>query len=152
MEAGAAFHQDPKDTMRGPDRHAVRDSSTPGEGWAIFAVSYLALAGLLNVIWGVTALTKSTYFRDGGLVVSSLDTWGWIAIVIAVAQIITAGLLLSRWMGGVVMAMVLAMVGVLLNFVTIGAYPVWSSIALVCNGLVLWAVTVHGDRFASDDD
>jgi hypothetical protein len=27
-----------------------------------------------------------------------------------------------------------------------GAYPIWSVIALT-NGLVLWAVTAHGDEF-----
>ena len=35
------------------------------------------------------------------------------------------------------------------NFVSIGAYPLWSCIGLVCNALVLWAVTVHGDELVS---
>ena len=30
------------------------------------------------------------------------------------------------------------------NFTTVGAYPVWSCIAIVANALVLWAVTAHG--------
>jgi hypothetical protein len=29
------------------------------------------------------------------------------------------------------------------NFTTVGAYPVWSCIAIAGNALVLWAVTVH---------
>ena len=45
------------------------------------------------------------------------------------------------------MAIVLAMVGILMNFLSIGAYPVWSVIAMSCNALVLWAVTVHSDQF-----
>jgi hypothetical protein len=48
------------------------------------------------------------------------------------------------------MAIVLAMVGVLLNFISVGAYPIWSSIAMVCNALVLWAVTVHSDQFEAE--
>jgi len=47
------------------------------------------------------------------------------------------------------MAIVLAMVGILMNFLSIGAYPVWSVIAMSCNALVLWAVTVHSDQFQS---
>ncbi len=34
----------------------------------------------------------------------------------------------------------------LLNFTSIGAYPVWSSVAIVCSMLVLWAVTVHWEE------
>ena len=77
----------------------------------------------------------------------SLSTWGWIAIIIAAVQIIAGGLLFARKIGGVLMAIVLAMCGIFVNFLSIGAYPVWSIIAIVCSALVLWAVTVHGDDF-----
>ena len=42
---------------------------------------------------------------------------------------------------------VIAFAGLFVNFLSIGAYPVWSILALVANGLVLWAVTVYGDAF-----
>ena len=106
----------------------------------------MVIAGALNLIWGITALSKKDYFIEGGLVWSSLSTWGWIAIVIAAVQIIAGGLLFARKVGGVIMAIVIAMCGMLVNFLSIGAYPVWSIVAIVCNGLVLWAVTVHGER------
>ena len=38
------------------------------------------------------------------------------------------------------------MVGTLVNFLSIGAYPVWSIAAIVCSFLVLWAVTVHWEE------
>ena len=47
------------------------------------------------------------------------------------------------------MAIVLAMVGILMNFLSIGAHPAWSVIAMSCNALVLWAVTVHSDQFGT---
>ena len=34
-----------------------------------------------------------------------------------------------------------------MNFLSIGAHPAWSVIAMSCNALVLWAVTVHSDQF-----
>ena len=37
----------------------------------------------------------------------------------------------------------------IVNFLSVGAYPIWSVIALVFNALVLWAVTVHGEEFAA---
>lgn len=147
MEAGPVFHQDPKHSTAGPARHAVRDTPRIGSGWVAFAGTYLAIAGVLNLIWGVTALSNKEYFVEGGLVWSGLDTWGWIAVIVAVIQIVAGGLLFARKVGGVIMAIVIAMCAMLVNFISIGAYPVWSIIAIVCNALVLWAVTVHGDEF-----
>jgi hypothetical protein len=149
MEAGARFRQEtPKDTPTHPAQEAFRDLPRIGSGWVAFAGTYLAIAGMLNLIWGITALSNKSYFIENGLVWSSLNTWGWIAIVVAAVQIVAGGLLFARKIGGVLMAIAIAMSGILLNFLSIGAYPVWSTVAMVCNGLVLWAVTVHGDEFA----
>jgi hypothetical protein len=137
-----------RQATRAPDRYANRNAPQPiGHGWVAFAGSYLALAGLLNLVWGITALSKKDYFTESGLLWTSLDTWGGLAVIVAVVQLVAGGLLFARKLGGVLMAIVLAMVGILMNFLSIGAYPVWSVIAMSCNALVLWAVTVHSDQF-----
>lgn len=41
----------------------------------------------------------------------------------------------------------LAFLGLLVNFLSIGAYPIWSVILLAIDALILWAVTVHSDEF-----
>ena len=115
-------------------------------GWLTFAGVYLGIAGALNVIWGITALSKKSYFAEDGLVWSSLDTWGWIALLIGAAQIIGGVAIFMRLTGGMIFGIVLAMGGILVNFGSIGAYPVWSCVAMVCSGLVLWAVTVHWEE------
>jgi NADH:ubiquinone oxidoreductase subunit K len=147
MEAGAAFHQDPKQATQRPKDHAVREARPIGSGWIAFAGTYLMITGLFNLIWGITALSKKSYFVEGGLVWSDLQFWGWIALVVAVVQFTVGGLLFARKVAGMLMALVVAMVGILVNFLSIGAYPVWSSIAIVGSCLVLWAVTVHSDEF-----
>jgi hypothetical protein len=128
-------------TQTRPPRGAAHVRSR--SGWITFAGSYLVLAGALNFIWGITALANKSYFREDGLLWSNLTTWGWIAVVVAAVQILGGALVLMQKVGGMLMAIVLAMCGVLLNFMSIGAYPVWSSIAIACSMLVLWAVTVH---------
>jgi hypothetical protein len=147
MEAGAAFHQDPKHATEQPQRHAVRDARPIGSGWIAFAGSYLVITGLFNLIWGITALSKKSYFVEGGLVWSDLQFWGWVAIAVAATQFTVGALLFARKVAGMLMAIVVAMVGILVNFLSIGAYPLWSSIAIVGSCLVLWAVTVHSDEF-----
>jgi hypothetical protein len=117
-----------------------------GGGWSAFAGVYLMLAALLNLLWGITALAKKEYFIENGLVWSSLETWGVIAIIAAVAQFVTGALIFARKLGGMILGIVVAMCGMLINLISIGAYPIWSCIGLVANALVLWAVTVHGDE------
>jgi hypothetical protein len=112
-------------------------------GWITFAGTYLVIAGALNLIWGVTALAQKEYFHEDGLIFSNLQFWGWIAVVIAAVQILGGALIFMRKVGGMIMGLVLGGCGVLFNFLSIGAYPVWSSIAIGCSLLVLWAVTVH---------
>jgi len=144
MEAGAYFHEDPGRMTSHPHEHAVRESR--GTGWASFAGVYLMLAGALNLLWGIVALSKKDYFVESGLVWSSLGTWAWITIIAGIVQVITGLLIATRRMGGMILGIIVAMSGMLINFVSIGAYPIWSCIGLVCNALVLWAVTVHSDE------
>src|ERR1700742_2982645 len=87
-------------------RTMERDARQASSGWLTFAAAYLVIAALMNLIWGLTALTKQDYFHQGGLVWSSLNPWGWIALIAAVAQIITAALVAGRWTGGMLMAIV----------------------------------------------
>jgi hypothetical protein len=121
--------------------------SRPSHGWASFVAAYLFIAGTLDVLWGIAALANKSYFVDGGLLWSQLSTWGWVAIIVGVVQLAGAGLVVTRHPSGAIIAGFLAFLGILLHFVAIGAYPIWSVILLVVDSLILWAVTVHGDEF-----
>ena len=132
---------------RSPQAGTVRSAGDAGSGWVAFAGAYLVVAGSMNLIWGIVALSNKSAFHESGLVWSTLDTWGWIAVVTGVLQAVAGVMILARrfagqWLGGV-----LALVGIFVSFFSAGAYPLWSVIALVANGLVLWAVTAHGDDF-----
>jgi hypothetical protein len=119
----------------------------PGIGWTRFAGVYIGLTGLLNLLWGVTALSKKSYFDESGIAWLHLDTWGWIAIIVAGLQLLTAVVLYLRQSVGIFMGLTLAMVTIFVHFLTFGAYPAWSAFALAGNALVIWAVTAHGDEF-----
>ena len=116
-------------------------------GWIAFAGVYLVVAGLMNAIWGLAALSDTEVLRERALAWSNLTTWGWLSVVVAAVQLAAGGLVLARKLVGRVLAIVIALGGLFVNFLSIGAYPLWSILALVANGLVLWAVTVYGDAF-----
>jgi hypothetical protein len=132
--------------MSTPSQYPDSDS----RGWATFVAVYLLLVGVLNVIWGIAALSNKSYFYTGGLLWSSLNTWGWVAIIVGALQLVGAALVASRHAAGAVIAGSLAFFGIMLNFLSIGAYPVWSVILLVIDALIIWAVTVHSEEFVRD--
>ncbi len=125
---------------------AERQGSTTS-GWVKFVGLYLGVAGVLNVLWGVAALAERRNFAEQELIWSTLGTWAWIALIVGVAQIVGALLVASRRPGGAVIAACLGFLGLLSNFLSIGAHPMWSAILLVVNALILWAATVHSDEF-----
>jgi hypothetical protein len=117
--------------------------------WATFVAVYLAIAGVLNLVWGIAALSNKSYFVHEGLLWSKLNTWGWIAIILGAIQVLGALAAFRRRPSGAIIAGFLAFMGIMFNFLSIGAYPVWSAIMLVIDGLIVWAVTVHSDAFTS---
>jgi hypothetical protein len=130
-----------------PRAGAAREARDYGSGWIAFAGAYLLIAGCMNVIWGIVALSNKSAFVEDSLVWSNLNTWGWVAIVGGGAQCLAGLMILARrfagqWLGGI-----FALVGIFMNFLSVGAYPLWSLLALAANALVLWAVTAHGDEF-----
>jgi hypothetical protein len=116
-------------------------------GWIAFAGAYLLVAGVMNGIWGLAALTDREVLRESELAWSTLTTWGWLSLVAAATQLVAGALVLAHRVVGRALAGVIAFAGLFVNFLSIGAYPVWSILAVVANGLVLWAVTVYGDAF-----
>lgn len=117
-------------------------------GWVAFVGVYLVIAGVLNALWGVAALAEKRNFAEDGLIWSTLSMWGWVALIVGVTQLAGAFLVATRRAGGPVIAAFLAFLGLLVNFLSIGAYPIWSVILLAVNALILWAATVHSDEFA----
>jgi hypothetical protein len=116
-------------------------------GWVVFAGVYLLVAGVMNAIWGLAALTDREILLDGKLAWSTLPTWGWVSVGVAAVQLSAGVLVLARKVVGRALAIAIALGGLFVNFLAVGAYPIWSILALVANGLVLWAVTVYGDAF-----
>lgn len=125
-------------------------SSTPAgtrSGWPVFVAVYLLTVGILNVLWGIAAIAEKENFVEDGLVWSTLQAWGWVVLIVGAVQLLGAGLVVARRAGGAMIAGFLAFLGLLVNFLSIGAYPIWAVILMAIDALILWAVTVHSDEF-----
>jgi hypothetical protein len=118
-----------------------------GEGWVLFAGVMLAMLATLNVIDGIAAVSNSTFFvNDAKFILSDLNTWGWILILIGVAQGLTAvGVWLkttgARWVG-----VTIAALNAIVQMFFISAYPFWSLSIFTLDILVIYGLVAYGAR------
>ena len=87
----------------------------------------LVVLGVLNIIWGIGAISDAKFFVAGQkYIIGSLHSWGWITLILGVIELF-AGLSLfsgggfGRWVG--IFAAALTSISALLS---IPAYPFWS--------------------------
>jgi hypothetical protein len=125
---------------------ASRDPSR-GQGWAAFAATMVLIVGVFNTIYGLAAIIDDDYFVAGELLFGDLSLWGWIHLVLGVLQVITAALIFAGNDLGAVLGITFAGFNAVAALLAIGAYPVWSVIILVVDGLIIYSLTVYGDAF-----
>jgi hypothetical protein len=114
--------------------------------WITFAVTMLSMVGMFNILDGVVALGKSSFFSGNAeYAIGNLRTWGWIALFAGILQVLTAvGLLYgnqaARWVG-----VILAGLNAIAQLVAVQGYPLWSLAALSLDVLVIYALTAYGN-------
>jgi hypothetical protein len=111
-----------------------------GLGRAIFVAILLLIAGTLNVVYGIAAVSNAHFFNSTQFVFSNLHTWGWITIIIGVIQLGAGVSLLGGRGFGRVIGIIAAGVGALESLLSVGgAHPFW---ALGIFAICLWVL--HG--------
>ncbi len=119
-----------------------------GEGRTAFAAILLIIAGVLNVIYGIAAISEAHFFTDSGthFVFSSLNTWGWITLILAVIELTGGISLLGGNAYGRVIGIVGASLGAIGSLLAIsGAYPFWSLGIFALCVIVLHGLIVYGE-------
>jgi len=116
-----------------------------GMGRAMFVAILLLIAGTLNVIYGIAAISNAHFYAGNtAYVFSSLHTWGWITVILGAIEIIAGFSLFSGNAFGRVIGIIAASLGAIGALLSVGgAYPFWSlgifAICVICiHGLVVY--------------
>jgi hypothetical protein len=136
----------------GTETSGVKDrayaSPDAGLGWLSFAVIMLLIAGTLNVVYGIAAISNSAFYADGArhVLFNDLNTWGWIVLVVGVTQIgagiaIWAETQFGRWLG-----VLLAGSGAMLQLFFMPSSPFLSLALFAIDVLIVYGLVVHGGR------
>jgi hypothetical protein len=118
-----------------------------GAGWVMFAGIMLLIVGVLNVIYGIAAVGNSKFFvHETQYIISGLNTWGWVTIVLGALEILAAFSIWSgggfgRWFGIFVAS--LSVIGALLSM---PAYPFWSLAVFAIDILIIYGLAAYGGQ------
>ena len=120
-------------------------------GWWVFAGILLLIAGVLNVIYGIAAIGNSHFFTaNAHFILSNLDTWGWVTVIIGAIELIAGFSLFSgggfgRWVG--IFAAALMAISALLS---IPAYPFWALCIFALSIIILYELAKAPERYGAD--
>jgi len=125
----------------------MNDDRIQGAGWLMFAGIMVLIVATLNIIYGIAAIDGSKFFiEDEKFILSDLNTWGWIILIIGVLQLfagfsIWAGGEYGRWIG--IITASISAIGALL---TIPGYPFWSLAIFAIDILIIYGLAAYGGR------
>ena len=116
-------------------------------GWVAFAGVMMTILGTFHIIDGLVAIFNDEYFavsKSGLIITADYTVWGWVhllggVLIIAAGVAVFTGKVWARTIG-----VILATVSAIVNIAFLSAYPIWSTIMITIDILVIWALTVHG--------
>ena len=123
---------------------SAEPSSSVGRDWSAFVVVLFFVVGSFNIIDGLAALVQDDFFRADELLFGDLAMWGTIYLCIGVLQLFAAWLIHRGNEFGAALGAILALLSAVVALTSLGAYPIWSVMILVLDGLVIYALTVYG--------
>ena len=135
-------------TSVGGERAGARDPGgypVEGSGWVLFSGIMILTVAVLNIIWGIAAIGNSSFFvQDQRYILSELNTWGWVVLIIGALQLaaafsIWAGGTFGRWFG-----IAAACANAIAAMLSLPAYPIWSVAILALDLLVIYGLAVYG--------
>jgi hypothetical protein len=114
-------------------------------GWVIFAAVMLLIVGVLNVVWGIAAIADSKFFiQDQKYILSNLNAWGWITLIIGVLQLFAGFSLWSGNLYGRIVAIFVASLSALAALLSIPAYPFWSLAIFALDIVIIHQIATRG--------
>jgi hypothetical protein len=135
------------------DRAPMQTGMSGWVGWIVFAGIMMVMLGTFHAIDGLVALFKDDYYlvADNGLAIQvDYTVWGWVHLIAGIIVVAAGVALFAGKTWARVVAIIVALISAILNITFLAAYPIWSTIMIAVDILVIWALTVHGGELRED--
>jgi hypothetical protein len=126
-------------------RRADEPSGT-AVGFILFAAIMMIMVGVFQAIQGLVGIFENEFYVSTRNYLFEFDatTWGWTHLILGLVVAFAGWGLLSGRTWARAMALILAVLSAIANFLFIPYYPFWSLLLVTLNIFVIWAVAAHG--------
>jgi hypothetical protein len=119
-------------------------------GWAVgfilFAAIMMIMVGVFQALQGIIAIFENEFYVATRNYTFQFDatSWGWIHLVVGLLVAFAGWGLLSGRPWARVVALTLAVLSAITNFLFVPYYPFWALLLVTLDIFVIWAITAHG--------
>jgi hypothetical protein len=119
-------------------------------GWAVgfilFAAIMMIMVGVFQALQGLVAIFENEFYVATRNYTFQFDatSWGWIHLLLGLLVAFAGYGLLSGKTWARVVALTLAVLSAIANFLFIPYYPFWSLLIVTLDIFVIWAIAAHG--------
>jgi hypothetical protein len=124
-----------------------------GFGWKLFAGTMMLIGSTFNVIDGLVAITNSNYYASIAdnhnvqlPVTNNIHAWGWTSLIFGIVLFFAAFGVFSGAMWARVIAVAVVGLNMIFQMAFLPSFPFWGLLMLFIDGLIIYAVVVHGGR------
>jgi hypothetical protein len=115
-------------------------------GFILFAAIMMIMTGFFQVLAGLVAIFENEFYVTTRNYIFQLDatTWGWIHLLVGLLVAFAGWSLMSGRTWARALAIALAVLSAIANFLFIPYYPFWSLLIITLDVFVIWAIAAHG--------
>lgn len=123
--------------------HAVVPEAETRSGWVTFGGIVLLFGAVANFFWGLAALDTKSYLDETGLLYSTLETWGWVALGWSALLLIGGIMLLARVSYGPIVGIVLASISCVFWLFALPVMPLFAMTVILVDIFVIYGLATH---------
>jgi hypothetical protein len=115
-------------------------------GFILFAAIMMLMVGVFQALQGLIGIFENEFYVATRNYLFQFDatTWGWIHLVLGLLVAFAGWGLLSGRTWARTVAITLAVLSAISNFLFIPYYPFWSLLIITLDIFVIWAIAAHG--------
>ena len=118
-----------------------------GQGWVLFSGIMILILGIMNAVYGIAAIDKSTFFiQDAKFVFAELHHWGWALLVVGVVQLVAAFGIFSRRGWGRWIGIISASCNAVIQLLFISSFPLAALALFSLDILVIYGLASYDYR------
>ena len=123
-------------------------------GFILFAAIMMIMVGVFEAIQGLVGIFENEFYVATRNYLFQFDatTWGWIHLLLGLLVAFAGWGLFSGRTWARTVAIILAVLSALANFLFIPYYPFWSLLLITLDIFVIWAVAAQAATCASRSD